>query len=296
MTVKIGDLGGVRVGSEAVAYGTLAATMIWQHMRAAPLARVSGLLDQPRLSGTKLTTRKYSTGYSEGEFEVAYDDSRAVIGPILAACGALSTDDYVIGDDGTPDEESLSVDRMFGNSAADGYLLQSLGCIPSSLRFAFNPDEPVVLTLGVIGLDDAVGTAATPAPATEAGIVWESDLGTLTIGGTTVCIDSASIDQQFGIVGGNRKCLGTSVIKKPVRTGRVLTTGQFMVELSDDTGADSEAILAAWRAGTALGDIVIGDFTLGNCHMIGDEPAIGSGIVSFPVNVEASELTITTSA
>ena len=69
-----------------------------------------------------------------------------------------------------------------------------------------------------------------------------------------------------------------------------------MMELSDVTGADSEALLTAWYAGTALGDIIIGDFALGSAWMTGDPPALASGVIQFPVNVQASALVITTGA
>ena len=296
MSNKLGDAGGVAIGEEAVAYGTLSTAMVWQHARSAGLGRRAAMLDLPRLSAQALTTRKYSTGYSDGEVELAHDNSRAVIGPVLASCGALSTDDYVIGDGSAPDTESVSAQVMLGNDAADGYMTQHLGCVPTHLRCALAANQPVVLTLGLLGQGGTEVTAVTPSPASEAGIVYESDFTTITIGGVSMCVLQADIESQFQVIGADRKCLATSVIKKPTRTTRVITTAQLMVELSDDTGADSEALLALWHAGTALGDIVIGDMELGSCYMLGDPPSLASGIIQFPINVEANAWTITTVA
>lgn len=296
MGVKIGDFGGIRLGEEAVAYGTVAASLVWQHARSSTLGRRAPLLEQPRLSGTKLTTRKYATGYSDGEVEVCYDSSRAVIGPLLAACGDLQTNDYVIGDGGTPDRASLSAQIMHGNSLADGYLTQHLGCVPTHLRLALNPNQPVILTLGLLGRTGTEIATVAPTAPDEAGIVYESDFTALTIGGVAMSVLAASIEQQFQIVGADRKGLATSSLKQPIRTGRVMTTASLTVELANDTGNNSQAWLAAWHAGSPLGDIVIGDFELGSCHMTGEPPALQAGIQQFALTLEASALTITTVA
>lgn len=290
MSVKIGDKGGIRIAPESVAYGTAGTVWTVQHARSASLGERKGLLPKATLGLTNPTTRAYGIPYADGEIEIAYDDSRAVIGPLLAAAGNLVTNDYTIGDGSAPDTNSLTMWIDYG-----GYAVQHLGCKLASLRFAFEPDSPIVVTAGFIGRSAAPQTPATLTYPAASGIVWDSDISAVSVGGANQCTLSGSIEVQFPFTDTSRHCLGASEIKEPQMQGGVIAvTASLQVELNDETGDDSEAILADYFSETALGDIVIGDFTLSDCYMVGDPPALGEGITSFPVNVEASTLVITT--
>jgi len=288
MGIRIGDDGGIRIAPEA-AYGT-PGTYVTQHGRSGPIGPRKALLPSPRLGATP-TVRSYGVGYVDGEIEVAYDDSRAIIGGLLAACGNLTTDTYTIGDGSAPDETSLSVWVDYG-----GYAMQYAGCKPQSLRFGIDGDSPVVLTMGFLGQTPTEETVVAINQPAVSGVVWESDISTVTVGGTAACLLSASIEVELPLVGSDRHCLGAASIKEPQRSGHPMVTGSFNVELDDSTGADSEAWLALFLAGTALGDIVLGDFTLSDCYMTGDFPALGEGITQFSLNVEAATLAISTDA
>ncbi len=288
-TVKIGDNGAIQIGPETT-YGTVTAAYVEQHARSATIGPRKALLPSPRL-GQNPTVRSYGVGYTDGEIVLAYDDSRAVIGNLLASVGNLSTNDYTIGTDAAPDTESLSVWVDYG-----GYVLEYLGCQVSSIRFEFSPDSPIVVTAGFLGRASATKTPTSYTLPAVAGVVWDSDITPLTIGGAAMCSLSGSIEVQIPLVGTDRHCLGSSTIKQPCRSGKIITTASLNVELDDATGADSEAVLDLFLAGTTLGDIVIGDFTLSSCYMTGDGPSLGEGITAFPINVEASELVVTTTA
>lgn len=290
--INIGDNGGIRIAPEST-YNVAGSTWAVQHARQASLGPRHALLPAPRLGAAQPDTRKYGLLHGDSDIVLAYDDSRAVIGTLLAHAGVLDTDTYTIGDMSVaPDTNSLTAWIDYGS-----YVLQHTGCKIQTLRFEFQPDSPVVVTAGFMsaGVTEQTPTGLT-APAVT-GVVWDSDIGSITVGGVAMCSLSGSIEVQYPLVGGpDRHCLGASAIKEPQYAGRPTITTSLQVELADDTGADSEALVALFLAGTGLGDIVIGDFTLSNCYMTGDPPALGEGIVSFPVNAEANELQIVTTA
>jgi len=290
MSVFIGDDGGIRIAPETT-YGTAGTVFVAQHPITGTPAQTNPLLDPPTLGSANPTVRKYGVGSNDGEFVVAYDNSRAVIGAILAAAGNLVADDYTIGDGSAPDVASITSWVDFG-----GYAEQHTGRVLNSLRFEFQPDSPVTVTTSFLGQSVTQPTPVSITPPDEADIVWESDISAITIGGVAMCSLSGTIEVNFNVVGSDRHCLGAGVIKQPQRTGRATITVNLNTELSDDSGADSVAILAAYYAGTPLGEIVIGDFVLSNCYMTGDTPALGAGITQIPINAVAKELVITTVA
>jgi len=290
MSVKIGDKGGIRVGPETT-YGTASVGYITQHGVSTSLAPTIPLLPSPVLGVANNAVRKYGGGFVDGEITVAYDDHRSVIGGILAGAGNLVSDDYTIGSGAAPDEWGQSLWVDYG-----GYVIQYLGAVYQSMRFEFTPDSAVMVTLGFLAQSWSKETAAALTKPSETGILWANDLSSVSIGGTAMCSLTGTVDITFPTVGSDRKCLGSGVIKQPVWAGRTTLASTLNVELSDDTNADSEAILDLFFAGTTLGDIVIGDFTLGAAYMSGDGPALGAGITQFPINVEAQDLVITTQA
>ena len=290
MAVRIGDSGGIRIAPEST-YGTAGTAYVVQHGRTASIGPRKNLIPPARLQASNPTVRKYGVGFSDGEIALAYDDSRAVIGDLLAAAGHLATNDYTIGDGEARDTKSLTIWVDYG-----GYAVRYVGAVIQSLRLEFNPDAPIVVTAGFLGQSASEQTPVSLTLPSETGIVYESDISTVTVSGASMCSLSGTVDVQFQVEGSGRHCLGGSVIKEPQITGIAAVTCSLNVELSDDTGADSEAALTSFLAGTALGDIVIGDFALSSCYMTGDFPALGEGITQFPINAVAEELVITTTA
>jgi hypothetical protein len=291
MSVKIGDNGGIRIAPEDVTYGTAGTVYVVQHPKSASLGYRKSLIPPATLGAVNPATRKYGVPFVDSDIVLAYDDSRAVIGDLLAAAGNLVTNDYTIGDGSAPDEKSLTIWVDYG-----GYAIRYTGCVISGLSFEFAPDAPIAVTVTFLGQGASEQAAVTLTPPNEAGIVYESDISTITVNGAAMCTLTGTIDVQFPVVGSDRHCLGSGSIKEPQTAGRAVVTASLNVELADDTGADSEAALALFLAGTTLGSIVVGDFALANCYMTGDFPPLGEGITQFPINVEAQELVITTTA
>ena len=290
MSVKIGDNGGIKIGPETT-YGTASAAYVAQHARSANPAPAMKLLDPATLGAANPAVRNFGVASVPGEIVLAYDDHRSVIGGLLAAAGNLLTNDYTIADGSAPDVWGQSIWVDYG-----GYAVQYLGAVLSTLRFEFQPDSPIVVTAGFLGQAFAPQTAVTITPPDETGILWESDISTVSIGGVAMCSLSGTIDITFPNIGPDRHCLGGGVIKQPVWAGRTSVTTTLNVELADDTGADSEAILASFYNNAALGDIIIGDFTAGAAYMTGDGPALGEGITQFPITTTCQDLVITTQA
>jgi len=289
-TVKIGDNGIIQLGVET-AYGTASVALVEQHSRSATKGlRRDNLLPSPRLGQTP-AVRAYGVPFTDGEIVLAYDNSRAVIGDLLASAGNLATNDYTIGSSTAVDNDSLTIWIDYG-----GYVLQHTGSILQSLRFEFQPDSPVVVTAGFLGRSATTETPTSYTNPDIADVVWESDISSITVGGVAMCSLAGTIEVQIPVQGSDRHCLGGAVIKQPVRLLPIVTTCSLTVELDDTTGADSEAVLDLYLAGTTLGDIVIGDFTLSNCYMTGEPPALAEGLTQFPINATAENLIITTIA
>ncbi len=290
MSVYIGDNGGIRLAPE-VTYGVAGTVFVPQHARAASLAPKRNLIPPATLGAANPAVRKYAVPFVENDMELAYDDSRAVIGAVLASAGNLTTDTYTLGDGSIPDVPSLT-----GWVDHGGLAMQYLGLKISSLQFAFEPDAPVKITIGFLGQSFAKQTPVTITPPAETGIVYESDISTLTVAGVAMCALTGTIDIAFPYVGADRHCLGGSMIKEPQLAGRADITVSLGAELSNDTGADSEAVLDLFLAGTTLGDIVIGNFTIANCWCTGDSPALAEGVTQFPINAMGQEVAIVTTA
>lgn len=292
MASYIGDAGGIKVGKEAVAYGTLAASLIAQHPVSATLGDRVRRISPNHLGVQANSLSKFALGYSDGEIVVCHNPSRAVTGPLYEAMGKLTTNTFAFGTGVAPDATSLSVQIDHG-----GYLKQYLGCVVNSLRWEFSMTEATKLTVGLIGRKGTKETwsAAFTQPA-ESGIHMPGDFGTVTVGGVAMCLLSGTIEVTRPVTGADRICLGGTAIKQPQQSGRWSVTGSFQCELSADTGNNTVGELDDYLAHTSLGDIVVDDWTLGTCYMVGDPPALGPGIATFPLNVEALSLALVTTA
>ena len=288
----LGDAGGIKVGKEAVAYGTVAATLVAQHPVSATLGTRVQRIAPTWLGVQANSSSKFALSYSDGELVVLHNPSRAVTGPIYEQLGKLTTNTYAFGTGVTPDAVSMSAQIDHG-----GYLAQYLGLVVNSIRWDFSMGEATKVTVGCIGRKGTKETwsAAFTQPA-ESGIHMPSDLGTVTVGGTAVCLLSGTITVSRPVTGADRICLGGTAIKQPQQNGRWSVTGSFNCELSADSGNNTVAELDDYLANTALGDIVVDDWTLGTCYMVGDPPALGAGLATFPINVEALSLSLVTTA
>ncbi len=287
----VGDQGGFAVALEDVAYGTAGAAKVWQHPTSADLKTQKELIEPPTLGTAPYIVRNYGVGFAQGGAVLPYDDSRAVVGPILATVGTLSTDDYTFGSGSAPDNDSLTAWKNVG-----GIMYQYVGCMIASLRWDLAADLAVMMTVGWLGREGTKETPVSPSPPDVAGIVYESDLGTITLGGVACVIMGASIQVDIVLDGANRHGLGASVMKAPVRTGRQPVTATLNLELADVTGEDTVAQADKYLAGTPIGDVVIDDWELENCYMAGDMPDLAAGITKFDMNLVGSQCILTTTA
>ena len=202
MSNSIGDAGGIRVAPEST-YGVAGTAFAVQHAMSATLAPSIPLLDIPCLGVANPATREYGVSSVPGDMTLCYNDSRAVIGDILAAGGNLSTDTYTFGAGTAPDTASLTAWIDHGGTWA----MQYLGCVVVGLRWEFQPNSSVQLTVTYLGKSFASQTPVTLTPPSETGIIWDSDLGTTSVGGTTLGFLSGTIDVQFPVVGEDRHTL-----------------------------------------------------------------------------------------
>lgn len=288
MSIRIGDAGGIMIAPEAT-YGT-PGTYVPQHGRSASIGPRKTLQPSPRLNPTELAARKYTTPFSDGEITLAYDRKRTVIGDIWANVGKLTTDTYSVGVYPTvTDMPGLSVWVDYG-----GYAMEYTGQVITGFRLNFAPNEPVELVLTLLGRNPTNETPITITPPSLDDIIYDTDVGAITVTAAAMCAVSGSIDVRFPLVGSDRRCLGSVNMRKPQLSGMPVITASLALELDDSTGSDSEAALALFLSGTTAGDVVIGDFTLSNCFVTGDFPALGSGITQFPLNVQGNELAIVT--
>lgn len=291
MTMMIGDAGGIAVGVETI-YGTAASSKIWQAPYSASIGTRKSVINPGHLGSGSYTRRSYGPGSSDGDIVIGYIRKRTVIQPLLGALGKLTTQTYAFGGGATPDNAAgLTVWVDTG-----GHLMQYTGCILQKLRWELATAQAVKLTAEFLGQPGTKITPVTMTQPTVTDIQMDSDLTTFTLGGATICILGATIEVSQPISSADRVCLGGTAVKQPVWVGRPTITAALQCELSSDTNNDTVAQLDDYLGGTAVGDLVIDDWTLSNCYMTGDAPALQSGITTFAINVEAATMSLLTEA
>ena len=198
MAISIGDNGGIRVAPETT-YGT--AGTVWTTLNAISATEAPSipLLDPACLGNSNPTTRNYGVSSVNGDNVICYNDSRAVVGPVLAAAGNLSTDTYTFGDGSAPDTTSLTTWIDYGD-----YVTQFLGDVITGLRWEFQPNAPVTLTVTRLGQSFSAKTQTPLTAPDTAGVIWDSDLGSMSVGGTALDFLSGTIEVTFPVVGPDR--------------------------------------------------------------------------------------------
>jgi hypothetical protein len=293
MAMMIGDAGGIAVAPE-VTYGTpiVVGSAVWQTAFSASLGTRKSVISPGHLGAGNFTVRKYSPGYADGEIVVGYHRSRAVTGALLGGLGTLATQTYNFGTGTAPTNNAgLTVYIDTG-----GHTMQYPGQVVSKIRWEMAVGQAIKMTVGFLGQPGTKTTAATVSEPTQANIQMDSDLTTFTLGAATICILGATIEVNWNVTGSDRVCLGASAIKQPVRVGRPTVTASLQCELSSDTNNDTVAQLDDYLSGTAIGDLVIDDWTLSTGYATGDMPALQSGITTFPLNIEFASLALLTAA
>lgn len=292
MTTYIGDAGGVAVGAETV-FGTETAAWVVQNAVSATFGARRVPIETGLLNATYPTVREFNV-FSDGEITIGYTRKRAR-NKFLDCIGTLATQTYTFSGAAAPTNAiGLSALVDYG-----GYQVKYLGCSVLKLRWDLQPQTTIKQTATLIGRGGTVD--ATPETITVPDITdvqLDSDLATFTLGGATICIKGATIEVDPNYTGLERRCLGASGHKQPVSQGPWNITASLNCELSTDTGNDTVAQLADFiGSGTgnvAVGDLLIDDWSLFGCYMMGDFPALQPGIVNFPINVRANYMTLLT--
>jgi hypothetical protein len=299
-----GSLGGLAVVEEST-YGTTpgSPSWTWLHHINSTLVPKRQLIQPEWATYQGSTAREYSHTWAEGELQVAMSLEQDIVGPLLKCGSNFSTNVYTFGSGNAPDIESLSVLQNYGGghatTAANYFEWIFAGFCPNQYRFNIVSDGNATMTVSGVAQSTTkteAGSAATPSAAAESYIMMPSDVGSVTYGGssTAITIQSADITVSLPKTGSERRGLGSTTIRQPVTSGRPVISFSVAVDLDASTGNDTIAILDDFVDGTALGNLVVGDFALSNCYLEGDPPSLSAGLMSYTLTGQAQALAITT--
>jgi len=289
-----GSFGWLALGSEAVAYGTLAATPVYQHGVSSTLKLVEVRAVPPTLGGNAPHTGLRLASYVEGGVVLGMSRVRTVLGNIYAHMASLSTNDYSF--TGTPTVTSLSAFCDFGGVEYD-----YKGLIARSIAWELKgAGDYSTISLDFIGQaqEKYSGAARSPSLPADSLLVTPVGLTTFTINGTVVnSCKLARISVERSVSGIDRQRLGSATLPQPViGNERPRITATFEVELDTATSNNTVAELDKFYSDATLGTIIIKDHTLTGCQPIGTPPDLGRGFVPLTISVEATGLTVTTIA
>ena len=297
MAFYVGENGSISVAPETT-WGTAATTGY------EPLFGISSTLSvkKPLIPTAHLTIDPVNSNaraprFVDGEITCNWSEASGIMDELLKSFftgGGGSA--YTMA--GAPATESITAVTAYSDDLAYVYT----GLVANSFSIAVNPNEYPVVTMGFIGQDQAKDTTP-PGGNTMPGIsnlAAPSDVSTVTVGNTALGAKNITINCARSYTGGDRVIIGGVSIHQPAENGPRTIGLSMTVELSDDTGFNSvaklDSFLSATDADGNLGTIVVGSdnstFLLSNCRMIGDPPGLGAGMTEFPINVEATAISI----
>jgi hypothetical protein len=285
------SLGWVALAAESVAYGTLGASLVYQQG-----ISVSPTFNEVRTIPPVLGSVSASTGVRlasnfSGNVTLAHTDEGDDVGVLYGHFGSLSTATYTFG--GTPVNDSLS---LFYD--LNGIEYDVAGCYSSSITWTLANQDFSAVSFDLIGRAPVkyAGAPRTPSlpPATE--LVKPVDLTTFTVGGAAIAgISAATITYSRQITGMERQRLGTAVLAQPCVYGRPTITASFTLELDDATGNDTIELIDDLLADTAGANIILDNFAIGGCKVVGDMPELARGLGTINLRVQAASLSVITS-
>jgi hypothetical protein len=161
------------------------------------------------------------------------------------------------------------------------------GCKVASMRFVGEVDQILMVALSLIGEDETTGAASSPTFPAENPILFSQ---------ATVKLDGSAFDcVSFEVnisnnLNGDRRKLGSKLIKEPSRNGLMEITGSAVLEFESTTMYDKYRN----RTDVKLNFIFDGaaseqlDLELPRCFLTGNTPNIpGPGPIQIPINFEA---------
>lgn len=286
-----GQLGWIATASEAT-YGTLGTSLVYQQGISAALKQQETRTVPPCLGSTAANTGYQLAKWIAGTITLGHTDEKDDVAVIYNHCG---------NDDAAADTYDFGLTPGYGSLSffldIDSVEYDFAGCIVRGITWNLNNNDYSTMVLDVIGQSVtkyAGGARTTSIPPCDE-IVVPGDLGTFTIGGANLagCVKGATINWSWNTTDVGRQRLGTTVIPKPLRVGRNTVSATFNLELDNATSANSVAVLDTYLAGSALGDIVLDNFTLGSCVATGELPDLSGNLTDVSLSVVASSLAVT---
>lgn len=291
------SLGWVAFDTET-SYGTAEDSPVYQHgISVSPTYNEARPIPQTLGSNSAHVGRRINTHWS-GSVTLGHSDEADDLEILYAHFGtdASVAHTWVIGSTIENDSLTLLYDL-------NGVVFTVNGCIGSGITWNLANNDYSTCVVDLIGRaptrGDSSGSPTLP-PASE--LVVPGDLGTFTVGGTAIAgIMGATISYTRQITGMDRQRLGSAVLPQPIIYGRPTITATFNLELDDTTGNDTVAeidemlannLVGEAQAGTA-GTIVLDNFTLTGCQMLGDLPELSRGLAPFTFRVAATGLSVT---
>lgn len=300
-----GNLGGIGIVLEAT-YGTTPGSPAWtfQHPMPSTIGLRRPLISPNLLTYAAHSARGYAGKFVDGDLVVGLEVDNTRMGSLYRIGGNFTdattpaNDYYTFGDGSPPDDESISVLVNYGGgggTSADNFEYWFEGIKPNAMRWDLVQDSNSYFTMSCIGEDmvDKTGSASTINTPDESNVFMPTDLAAITVGGESICLYSATIEYLCPKTGfDDRRCMGGNM-KEPVGNGRPEVRFTLNVDLDDATDNNTDSIISAFISGTTIGTISIADqFSLSNCTMEGDFPALQEGNIEMAISGTAEELIV----
>lgn len=284
-----GNNGYIAIGDEAVAYGTAAATPVYQQAISASLKTQEQRYKAMRLGSNSPTTGVQGPVWAEGPITLAHTDEGDEVGVIYGHMASESAGAYNFG--GTPTVDSHTIFIGYG-----GIEYEFVGGVCRSITWNLVNNGPSTMSLDYIARRPTKQTVvSSPTLPPESEIILPGDLSTFTVGADDVdCLKSATITFTWPATGIERTRLGSSVLAQPIRADRPVISGVFNLEMDDATDSDTVALIDDILADSAGQSVVLDNFVLGQTKFMGDIPDLSAGLIDVPLRFESTQLVVTT--
>lgn len=293
-------LQGIKYGIEST-YGTLVtSSLVALQARGSTLKKVRPQASSGGYMSLQTETKEPMPAYTLGEITAGFSLASATMDGLLGAYTQESTNVFPIGLNYLPDNESLSWYTNFGGVAAtDTYETAFVGQVPTKIRIDLPSNASAFMTLGFAGIDESeVGTPADPSPPVQTALLMPSEYGTLSFDSTACTFKGGWVEATIPHTFLGLEDIGADTARRAVWSGNWSANWSFNVQLDDETGSDTIALLSDYISDSAkgnLGTIAIGSWlSLSDAKMIGDHPVHQIGPIDWTVTGNSPLMTITT--
>jgi hypothetical protein len=291
MAFYVGNNGSINVGVEAT-YGT-APTSGYDTLFgiSSSLGLKRTLIEPAHLSINPVASNDYVPLFVDGEITCNWSEEADVMDELLKSFFTGGTSlPYTM----TGGPANASITAVTAHSSSLGYV--HTGLVATSFGLEIGTNEYPVVTMGFIGEGSAKDTTPIHSTPSISSIAPPTVYSSVSIGGTSIGVKSASVNCERQYSGGDRAILGGTTLSQPVEIGKRSITASLTVDLSDETAFNSVTEFDKYLSGTSLGTIIIGGgnstITLSNCRMTGDVPSLGDGLTEFPISVVSTGISM----